>query len=158
MSNYRVKQPGDILVLREELPNAAQGFYVLLDPTSTPVRLCLVGEHLETGQLIATAEMIEVEPAALSLFEQTGISAEIDVQPSSLLRVEAGDILEPLYPSVEVPVGLYQVVETHSSKTILSRLHTNEDGKLATTGRISHISSDTLHCFRRLHIVDDLRA
>jgi hypothetical protein len=158
MSDYRTKQAGDVLVLRAELPEAAAGYYVLLDPKSTPVRLCLVGEDLETGQLVATAEVVAVEPADLSIFEPTGISAQIDAAPATLMSVEPGDIVEPLFSSADVPTGLYQVIESDSTWTDLSRLHSNEDGKLATTGRTARIASSNLCAYRRLHVADDRRA
>ena len=68
-----------------------------------------------------------------------------------------GDILEPSH-GASLPIGLYEVVQIEDDDYLLSRLHTNEDDKLATTSRVSWIGRSELGMFRRLHITDDRRA
>ena len=158
MMEYRTKQPGDVLALSKEVAGASIGYYVLVNPYSDTVLLCLLGEDPDSGDLVMTERTVSVPLADLSCFQPTGLSVEIAGALSiySGANVDVGDILEPVR-GASVPVGLYQVIKTEGTDVLLSRVHSNEDGKLATTSRVSWISQAELGSFRRLRIMDALR-
>ena len=159
MNNYRTKQPGDVLFLEHDLKTADSGFYVLLNPHADMVSLCRLGEDLQTGNLVITKNIVEVLIADLSCFQSTGLSLEISGLSSAATdtAVIIGDILEPINDGAALPVGLYQVISSEGNSVLVSRLHSNEDGKLATTARTSGITLKDLKLFRTLKIVDELR-
>jgi hypothetical protein len=155
MAEYRTKQPGDVLLLREDLDGASAGFYVWVNPYADGVTLCLLGEDPESGDLVTTAGAVTITLADLSCFFPTGLTVEFVTDTSVPSDLAPGDILEALR-GASVPIGLYQVTRIEDDDVLLSRLHSNEDDKLATTGRVSWISCAELGAFRKLQITEDL--
>lgn len=74
MSEYRVKQPGDVLLLEDKLPDVEEGFYVLL---SVEDMCCLaMAAEDDRGQICATNVLVDLEWADLSLFQETGLRVD----------------------------------------------------------------------------------
>jgi hypothetical protein len=71
--------------------------------------------------------------------------------------VAVGDILEPVTEAASVPLGLYEVVAIEGDDILLSRLHTNEDGRLGTSGRNSWIARSEIGSFRLVRVTGGLR-
>jgi hypothetical protein len=71
---YRVKRPGDLLLLDEYLESVDRGFYVLL---SIGDRCCLAraGENA-AGEVCTTNELIDIAIPYLSLFKDLAVQIE----------------------------------------------------------------------------------
>jgi hypothetical protein len=155
MEQYQSRQPGEILRLATSLPYAEPGLYLLLEPQADVVTLCRLEAEAETGLLVATADLVRVAPTDLSCFHRTGITGQFDVDPLAVYEIAVDDIVKPRL-GASVPTGLYQVIELDGEDILLSRLHSNEDGKLATSSRLSWIARSELPMFRKMRIPGDL--